>query len=340
MENAAPEPTLYQKYLGISGRQIPPNHYTLLGLQPLESDPETIKKAAQKRADSLREQKTDENLPELKALMNEIAAARLCLLDDARRKEYENFITGQKKSGVQMASPFAVQTDGDSEEMPESPVTSAQQAMDPAMFQHAQAAQMPQQAMDPAMFQHAQAAQMPQQAMDPMMFQQAQAAHQQMGQMNWQQAGSVPAQSGFPGQAQGLDFGAQSGVSSTGHFGQSSRGNFSSASKNTSTRKNSANSNSAIGFFCFGALIIITVAIGVISWNSDASRARRFYIDSQSAVNRQDFDEGRRLADLAIQFDKKDEYVRYREQIDIKQKKYEKRLRHEAARAEEDDYSF
>jgi len=176
--------------------------------------------------------------------------------------------------------------------------------------------------------------------MDPMMFQQAQAAHQQMGQMNWQQAGSVPAQSGFPGQAQGLDFGAQSGVSNTGHFGQSSRGNFSSASKNTSTRKNSANSNSAIGFFCFGALIIITVAIGAISWNSDASRARRFYIDSQSAVNRQDFDEGRRLADLAIQFDKKDEYVRYREQIDIKQKKYEKRLRHEAARAEEDDYSF
>ncbi len=349
MEKGASEPTLYQKYLGISDTQIPPNHYTLLGIQPLESDPETIRKAAQKRADCLRKQKTDENISELQTLMNELAAARLCLLNDSRRKEYEDFINGQKASGVQMASPFASQSDSAQEAAASTP-----QTMNPTAFQQ-QAPQAVPQTMNPMAFQQ-QAPQAVPQTMDPMAFQQQIFQQQsvqttlQTGQGEWQRQGVFPQQSVSSGMTQGVDFSAQAGSPlSMGNpngvsepFGPSSRTNLNSAPKVSRKKgqKKSVNSNSTIGLFCFGILVIITIALGFISWNSASSRANRLYIEAQAAVNCQNFDEGRRLAEQAIQLDKKDEYVRYRKDIDVKEKKYQKRLRHEKARAEEDEYYF
>ena len=44
----------YYKWLGIPPDQLPPNHYRLLGIAPLEDDPDVIEAAADQRISHLR----------------------------------------------------------------------------------------------------------------------------------------------------------------------------------------------------------------------------------------------------------------------------------------------
>ncbi|MCH2181621.1 MAG: hypothetical protein MK108_06405 [Mariniblastus sp.] len=79
----------YLKWLGIRDPERPPNHYRLLGLDLYESDPEVIDGAADRQMSHVRTFQTGPNADISQSLLNELAVARRCLLDDERRAEYD-----------------------------------------------------------------------------------------------------------------------------------------------------------------------------------------------------------------------------------------------------------
>ncbi len=79
----------YHKWLGISPREQPPNHYRLLAIDLYESDPEVVDSAANRQMSYLQELASGPNVRHAQKLLNEIAAARVCLLDDEQRTLYD-----------------------------------------------------------------------------------------------------------------------------------------------------------------------------------------------------------------------------------------------------------
>jgi formylglycine-generating enzyme required for sulfatase activity len=79
----------YRKWLGIAPADQPPNHYRLLGLDLFESDPDVIDAATEQRVAYLRNCATGQHVAESQRLLNEVAAARLCLLNADKRREYD-----------------------------------------------------------------------------------------------------------------------------------------------------------------------------------------------------------------------------------------------------------
>ncbi len=79
----------YHKWLGISPREQPPNHYRLLATDLYESDPEVIDSASNRQMSYLQELASGPNVRYVQKLLNEIAAARVCLLDDEQRALYD-----------------------------------------------------------------------------------------------------------------------------------------------------------------------------------------------------------------------------------------------------------
>ena len=79
-----------------------------------------------------------------------------------------------------------------------------------------------------------------------------------------------------------------------------------------------------------------------VGHNSPRKQAERLYNRAVTAVNSYRYDEARKLLDLAIELDKQEMYVKYRADIDRKQKNHEYTVRHRKAREadDEDDYSF
>ena len=79
----------YHKWLGIPPKDQPPNHYRLLGLAPFESDPDVIDAAASRQGAYLQGCATGPHVALSQKLLNEIAAARLCLLNPQKRAKYD-----------------------------------------------------------------------------------------------------------------------------------------------------------------------------------------------------------------------------------------------------------
>ena len=79
----------YHKWLGIPRNDQPPHHYRLLGIELFESDPDVIDAATEQRASFVRQCATGQHMAESQKLLNEIAIARLCLLNAAQRQEYD-----------------------------------------------------------------------------------------------------------------------------------------------------------------------------------------------------------------------------------------------------------
>ncbi|HQU46303.1 MAG TPA: hypothetical protein PK867_26085, partial [Pirellulales bacterium] len=74
----------YRKWLGIPPAEQPPDHYRLLGVGRFEDDPDTISNAADRQMAHVRTFQTGPHSAVSQKLLNEIAAARVCLLDRAR----------------------------------------------------------------------------------------------------------------------------------------------------------------------------------------------------------------------------------------------------------------
>lgn len=79
----------YYKWLGISPQNQPPDLYRLLALERFETDLEVIEAAANRQMIYIQGCATGPYVEHSQKLMNEISAARLCLLDSRRKAEYD-----------------------------------------------------------------------------------------------------------------------------------------------------------------------------------------------------------------------------------------------------------
>jgi hypothetical protein len=79
----------YYKWLGIPPKDQPPNHYRLLAIDVFECDSEVIDAAANRQMAYVQQRATGEHAKLSQKLLNELAAARLCLLDPKKRATYD-----------------------------------------------------------------------------------------------------------------------------------------------------------------------------------------------------------------------------------------------------------
>jgi len=79
----------YYKWLGIPPRDQPPHHYRLLGIETFEQDRDVIDAAANRLMAYLKELAMGDNAAHSQRLLNEIAQARICLLNAARKADYD-----------------------------------------------------------------------------------------------------------------------------------------------------------------------------------------------------------------------------------------------------------
>lgn len=79
----------YHFWLGIPPADQPPNHYRLLGIDLYETDSRVIDHAADRQMTFLHECSLGEHLAESQQLLNEVSAARICLLDPQAKAGYD-----------------------------------------------------------------------------------------------------------------------------------------------------------------------------------------------------------------------------------------------------------
>jgi hypothetical protein len=82
----------YHKWLGIPQSEQPANHYRLLGLAPFESDPDVIQSAAVRQTAHVRNFSRGEHSELSQRVLNELAAAQLCLLQQDRKAAYDQVL--------------------------------------------------------------------------------------------------------------------------------------------------------------------------------------------------------------------------------------------------------
>ena len=79
----------YYKWLGIPPEEQPPNHYRLLGLSPFEGNRDAIDNAADRQMGHVRTFQAGPQGADSQRLLNEIAAARVVLLDAVKKRAYD-----------------------------------------------------------------------------------------------------------------------------------------------------------------------------------------------------------------------------------------------------------
>ena len=79
----------YHKWLGIRPAEQPPNHYRLLGIGLFESDSDVIINAAFRQMTHVRSFQLGEHMIETQRLLNELAVAKICLLDRNEKAAYD-----------------------------------------------------------------------------------------------------------------------------------------------------------------------------------------------------------------------------------------------------------
>lgn len=89
----------YHQWLGIPPVEQPPNHYRLLGINQFESEIDVIDNAADRQMAHLRTFQSGQYSALSQKLLNEIAAARICLLDHQKQAEYDEQLRGQTEAG-------------------------------------------------------------------------------------------------------------------------------------------------------------------------------------------------------------------------------------------------
>jgi hypothetical protein len=80
----------YYKWLGIPPDEQPADHYRLFGLRLFESDPEVIDNAATQRMSHLRTFHLGQRSQRSQEMLNELSAARSCLLDVEKKSAYDD----------------------------------------------------------------------------------------------------------------------------------------------------------------------------------------------------------------------------------------------------------
>lgn len=91
----------YHKLLGIAPKDQPPNHYRLLAIELFEADPEVIDAAANRLMAYLQQRATGKHAALSQKLLNEISAARVCLLNPRKKAEYDTTLRANLPGGPQ-----------------------------------------------------------------------------------------------------------------------------------------------------------------------------------------------------------------------------------------------
>ncbi len=104
----------YYTWLGIPPKDQPPHHYRLLGLELFESNPDVIENAADRQMAHVRTVGSARHQDASQRVLNEIAAARICLLSQEKKTAYDrelrNRIAPKAAREVRRAAPLP---DGD-----------------------------------------------------------------------------------------------------------------------------------------------------------------------------------------------------------------------------------
>lgn len=95
----------YHRWLGIPAQDQPADHYRLLGLVRYESDSDVIENAANQRMAHLRSFQTGRHAAESQKLLNEVAAARICLLHPEKKAAYDETLRQAEMPPVSVAAP-------------------------------------------------------------------------------------------------------------------------------------------------------------------------------------------------------------------------------------------
>ena len=98
----------YYQWLGIRDPERPPNHYRLLGIELYESSVEVIATAADRQMAHLRTYQHGQNVKLSQRLLNEVAAAKLCLLDSLDKANYDAWLRQQNPPDAPPLTPPSV----------------------------------------------------------------------------------------------------------------------------------------------------------------------------------------------------------------------------------------
>ncbi|MCO6047547.1 hypothetical protein NG895_26890 [Aeoliella sp. ICT_H6.2] len=115
----------YYKWLGIPASDQPPNHYRLLGIELFEDDVEVITAAADRQMGHVKAFATGKYGAYSQLLLNELAKARVCLLNEKLKPIYDRQLKKLAAAEAAAAAPAP-------QPQPPSQATSAQQRATPA----------------------------------------------------------------------------------------------------------------------------------------------------------------------------------------------------------------
>ncbi|NQU26267.1 MAG: hypothetical protein HQ567_33695 [Candidatus Nealsonbacteria bacterium] len=97
----------YHRWLGIPPEKQPPSHYALLAIEPFEGSADVIESAADQRMAHLRNYQAGEHSDLSQKLLNEVAAAKICLLNSATKAAYDRKLR-EKTEAARPVVPKAV----------------------------------------------------------------------------------------------------------------------------------------------------------------------------------------------------------------------------------------
>ncbi len=90
----------YHEWLGIPAGEQPPHHYRLLGIPPFEESPTVIENAADRQMAHLRTFQAGKHAADSQRLLNEVAAAKVCLLNPGKRTAYDQLLRRKDRPTV------------------------------------------------------------------------------------------------------------------------------------------------------------------------------------------------------------------------------------------------
>ena len=106
----------YRKWLGIPEQDQPPHHYRLLGIELFESDADVIVNASDGRMAQVKNFQTGKSSEQSQRILNELAAAKICLLNPEKKAEYDRLLQARLKSSAAKAAVAPAEKDADAAE--------------------------------------------------------------------------------------------------------------------------------------------------------------------------------------------------------------------------------
>lgn len=122
----------YYEWLGIPPHIQRPNHYQLLSIQTFEGNPTVIENAADRQMAHLRSFQSGSRSAESQRLLNEVAAARVCLLNPQKKAFYDAQLRAAINPSPPAALPHPASLPHPAYQMPQSPTAAHSQ---PALSQ-------------------------------------------------------------------------------------------------------------------------------------------------------------------------------------------------------------